>query len=85
MFVSVNLQPAGRKLRSPGVYRTVNGLIALFLCVSWTTNNYGGGGSNKNVNDVFIQPYTSNKTHLRWIRLNNLISLKKELRLLVDG
>ena len=35
MFVSVNFRPAGRKLPSLGVYRSVNGLIGLFLGVSW--------------------------------------------------
>ena len=37
----------------------------LFLGVSWITNNYAG---SKHVNDLFMQPYTPNRTHLRWNR-----------------
>ena len=36
------------------------------------------------VNDMFIQPYTSNKTYLRWNRLKNLISFLQVLWFLVD-
>ena len=50
MFLLVNLQPAGRKFPSLGVYRSVNGLIGLFLGVSWMPNNLG---DPKNVNYRF--------------------------------
>ena len=43
MFLSVSLRLAGRKLPSLGVHRSVNGLMGIFLGVSWIINNYGGG------------------------------------------
>ena len=60
MAQSVNLRPAGRKLPSLGVHRSVHGLIGLFLGVSWITNNYGGG--QQIVNDLLIQPYIPNES-----------------------
>ena len=71
MFLPVNLRPTGRKLPSLGVYRSVNGIIGLYLGVSWIPYNQGGP---QNVNDLFIQSYTPLKTLVRWIRLKKILS-----------
>ena len=40
-------------------------------------------GGPRNVNDLFIQPQTPMKTHLRWKRFKRCISSKQQLGLLV--
>ena len=67
MFLSVNLQPAGRKLPLPSlsIHRSLNGHIGEFLAVSWITNNYWEGCTKCQWS--FYPARHACETLLRWI------------------
>ena len=69
MLSSVNLRPAGRKLPSLGVYRSVNGI---FLSASWIDLQFWG--VHKVPMFFCIQPYIPMVSFVvRCARLNTLI------------
>ena len=77
MFLSVSLRPAGSKLPSPVVYRSVSDLISLFLNVFWITKISADFCGVQKINALLIQPYTPNETHLHWIRCKKMTSSQK--------